>query len=379
MTKLHPAPRVGPQYRFPPIVESPADLVVEQILRQIAVPPDVLGEAKRRRDLILRVAREHEAANRSYRSGSIAHGTHNSPLGDADGGVVIDRRPHEFRAYGPDAPGGGLGPEAFYRSFAAFIEPRVRAAGYPNLSLDLTGNRAIKFEFNEPVEFEDGEPVDPYVDLIVALRRDQEHHGLWIPNRRRRWWDPADPERHTWLMTERDPRELAVHRTHVVRLAKRAVKRDGARSAIGPVMCSWNLSALSLDLVDERLPLATALAAFFTGAAMAIRASLTDDPAGVAGPIKLPDGITQDVAAQRLEEFAEVAWSAVGSRSPAGAKAALGGLFEFELDEIRLRDQRTLLGHPLNQSLQQRDVAGVAAAVGAHAPLKRTASDGAPR
>ena len=86
-------------------------------------------------------AGDAEAANRSYRSGSIAHGTHNSPLGDADGGVVIDRRPHEFRAYGPDAPGGGLGPEAFYRSFAAFIEPRVRAAGYPDLSLDLTGDR----------------------------------------------------------------------------------------------------------------------------------------------------------------------------------------------------------------------------------------------
>jgi hypothetical protein len=176
-----------------------------------------------------------------------------------------------------------------------------------------------------------------------------------------------------------DPRELAVHRTHVVRLAKRAVKRDGARSATGPVMCSWNLSALSLDLVDERLPLATALATFFTGAAITIRASLTDDPARVAGPIKLPDGVTQDVAAQRLEEFAEVAWSAVSSRSSAGAKAALAGLFESELDEIRLRDQRTLLGHPLNQSLQQRDVAGVAAAVGAHAPLKRMASDGVPR
>src|SRR3954447_11792015 len=276
MTKLRPALPAGSKYRFPPIVETPADLVVEQILRQMAVSPDVLNEAKRRRDLVLRMARKHEAANRTYVSGSIAHGTHNAPLGDADGGVVVDRRPQEFREFGPDAGPEARGPEAFYRSFAAFIEPRVRDAGYPRLTLDLTGNRAIKLEFNEPVEFEDGGPVDPYVDLIVALRRDQEHRGLWIPNRRQKWWDPANPERHTWLMTERDPRELAVHRPPLVRLARRAVKRAGARSAIGPVMCSWNLSALSLDVVDERLPLATALATFFTGAAITIRASLTD-------------------------------------------------------------------------------------------------------
>jgi hypothetical protein len=348
MTKIHPAPPVGSRYRFPPIFETPADLVVERILRQIAVSSDVLNEAKRRRDLVLRIAHDHEAANRTYVSGSIAHGTHNSPLGDADGGVVIDRRPRAFREFGPDAGPDARGPEAFYRSFAAFVEPRVRDAGYPRLTLDLTGNRAIKFEFNEPVELEDGGPVDPYVDLIVALRRDQEHRGLWIPNRRARWWDPANPERHTWLMTERDERALAVHRAQVVRLAKRAVKRDGARAAFGPVVCSWNLSALSLDLVTERRPIATALAAFLTDASNSIAVPLTNDPARVAGPIKLPDGVAQELAARRLAEFAEVVWAAVSSRSSAGAKAELGMLFEPEpeLDEIRLREQGRFLAIP---------------------------------
>jgi hypothetical protein len=377
MSKLHPAPIVRSlEYRFPPILETPADRVVEQILRQIAVPQEVLSEAKRRRDLVLRIARGHEASNRTYVSGSIAHGTQNSPLGDADSGVVIDRRPHIFRAFGPDAGPGARGPEVFYQSFASFIEPRVRDAGYPALTLDLTGNRAIKFEFNEPIEFEDGEPVDPYVDLIVALRRDEDDKGLWIPDRRSGWWDPANPERHTWLMTRRDDRALSVHRAHVVRLAKRAVKRDGARNPLGPVMCSWNLSALSLELVTSRRPLATALAAFFTDASTAIAASVTDDPAGVAGPIKLPRGITQELAARRLADFAEIAWAAVTSRSPAGASAALANLFAAELDDIRVREQRALQAHPLNHSLQQRDIAGATTALGSQVPLKPTASDG---
>ena len=379
MTKLRPTLPAGSKYRFPPIVETPADLVVEQILQQIAVSPDVLNEAKRRRDLVLRITREHEAANRTYVSGSIAHGTHNAPLGDADGGVVVDRRLQEFREFGPDAGPEARGPEAFYRSFAAFIELRVRDAGYPRLTLDLTGNRAIKFEFNEPLEFEESGAVDPYVDLIVALRRDQEHRGLWIPNRRARWWDPANPERHTWLMTERDDRALAVHRAHVVRLAKRAVKQDGVRTGLGPVVCSWNLSALSLDLVSERRPIATALAAFLTDASSSIAVSLTDDPARVAGPIKLPDGVTQELAARRLAGFADVVWAAVSSRSSGGAKAELGALFESELDEIRVRDQGSLLGHPLNRSLQQRDVAGVTATLGSQVSLKPTASDGSRR
>jgi hypothetical protein len=363
-------------YRHPPIVASPADRVIEKVLRQIAVRLDVLHEAKRRRDLICDIALRHEAARRTYASGSIAHGTHNAPLGDADCGVVIDRRPELFRAFGPDAGPGGRGPEAFYQLFAAFIEAQVREAGYPRLELDLTGNRAIKFVFNEPVELDELGPVDPYVDLIVALRRDEDHKGLWIPNRRAAWWDPANPERHTELMTSRDPRSLSVHRTHVVRLAKRAVKRDGARDGGVQVMCSWNISALSLDLVESRVPLATALAEFFEGASAAIGRELTDDPAHVAGPIPLPDGVTQAMAARRLAEMAQVVWAAVGSHSEFEAERILSALFGTEIDEVRASEQARLHRHPVNRALRNRDTGAIASALSATVPLKRTASDG---
>lgn len=363
-------------FRHRPIVDSPADRVIEQILREIAVRDDVLSEARRRRDLVRRIALSHESARRTYISGSIAHGTHNAPLGDADCGVVIDRRPEAFRTFGPDAGPCARGPEPFYQLFAAFIEPQVRDAGYPKLELDLTGNRAIKFVFNEPIEFDDLGVVDPYVDLIVALRRDEDHKGLWIPNRRAGWWDPANPARHTELMTRRDPPPLSVHRTHVVRLGKRAVKRDGARPGGTQVICSWNLSALSLDLVDERRALATALADFFDRVANSIARQLTDDPAGVAGPIQLPDGVSQEQAARRLAEMAAAVWEATDSLSEAGARAALTPVFGTELDAIRARDQAKLTADPVNGAIRGRDPVAIAGALGAAVSLKRTASDG---
>jgi hypothetical protein len=365
------------RYRHPPLVESPADRVLERILHEISVRQDVLDEAKKRRNLVCEIAMQHEAARRTYFSGSIAHGTHNAPLGDADCGVVADRRVPDFRLYGPDAGSVGEGPEQFFQAFAAFIGPELRAAGYPSLTLDLSGNRAIKFVFNDPVEFDELGPVDPYVDLIVALRRDDEDKGLWIPNRRRGWWDPANPERHTWLMTQRDPRPLVVHRAHLLRLSKRAVKRDGTTLGRVQVICSWNLSALSLDAVDDRRPLASGLAEFLGSASVSVADRLTDDPAGVAGPIKLPDGVDQAMAARRLDEMASIVWQAANSRSEQGAQAALAPLFGIELNAIRQREmQRRLTSHPLHNALVEQSPAAISSALGARIPLKRTASDG---
>jgi hypothetical protein len=158
-------------YRYPPLAPGAGDKALEEILRHIAVPKGVLDEAKRRRNLVCELAMRHPAARDTWYSGSIAHGTHNSPLGDADCGVMVDRRSLEFRAYGPDTDGVGLGPEMFIQSFAEVILPEVRAAGYPGADVDLSGNRAIKFNFNERVDFGEFGAVDPYVDLIVGLDR----------------------------------------------------------------------------------------------------------------------------------------------------------------------------------------------------------------
>ena len=355
-----------------PASNSPADAALEAILQEIAVPKAVLTEARHRRDLVLELAMTHEAARAKYVSGSVAHGTHNKPLEDTDCGVKIDRSFKAFRAFGPDAPE-SQGPEAFIQMFAAFIEPQLHARGYARAEVNLDGNRAIKFEFNEPVDIDDWGPVDPYVDLIVGLSR-ATGGGLWIPNRRENGWDAADPEHHTWLMTKRDPKALRVHRTHVLRLGKRAVKRDAVTPGQIKVMCSWNLSAIALDYVDEERPTAAGLAGLFADAASSIATGLTEDPSPVVqDPIKLPDGVTCAMASERLEEMAAIVTAAMAARSRAGAREQLKSLYGDEIDAIKAREREQL-----NRSLA---AGGDSAALGSalhlpHAP-KQTRSDGA--
>jgi hypothetical protein len=356
--------------RRAPASAAPADDALGEILREIGVPRPILDEAKRRRDLVLAIAMEHEAARAAYVSGSVAHGTENKPLEDADGGVKVNRRFEAFRRFGPDAPDGGKGPEEFIQTFADYVLPRLRERGYPKATVDLTGNRPIKFEFNEPVDIDDWGPVDPYVDLIVGLTR--EAGGLWIPNRRRNWWDAADPEHHTWLMTERDEKPLRVLRAHVLRLAKRAVKRDDVVAGRTKVMCSWNLSALALEIVDETKPLSAALMEYFAEASAAISQGLTEDPSpAVDEPIKLP-GVTTEMASLRLAEMAAVIEEARDALSPGGARIALQALYGDEIKEIRDRERKTI-----NSGFDSRDAAKVASVLTVPAAANKiTRSDG---
>jgi hypothetical protein len=349
----------------------PANGVLETILQEIAVPDAVLDEAKRRRDLVLEISMEHEAARASYASGSVAHGTENKPLEDADGGIKVNRRFEAFRRFGPDAPGGGEGPERFIAMFAEFILPRLRRRGYPNAEVDLTGNRAIKFLFNEHVDIDAWGPVDPYVDFIVGLAM-AEQDGLWIPNRCEDGWDTADPERHTWLMTRRDDKPLRVFRAHVLRLAKRAVKRDDLIPGRTKVMCSWNLSALALEIVDDLAPTADGLACFFEAASNHIRHGLTLDPSPVVQePIGLPEGVSLQLASQRLGEMAGIVRAAQHALSPAGARVELDALYGDEIRAIREREKARIDG-----GYATRDAGLLATAFG-QSTGKRTRSDGA--
>jgi hypothetical protein len=335
-----------------------ADEALGEILKEISVPMAVLEEARRRRDRVLVIAEEHEAARdgAGFPSGSVAHGTTNRPLEDADCGVKVNRRFEAFRAFGPDASE-DRGPEAFIQMFSEFVLPRLRRF-YAKAEVDLGGNRAIKFLCNETVEFDEWGPVDPYVELIVGLDR-VDGAGIWIPNRRARSWDPADPELHTELMTVRHREALRVLRAHVLRLAKRAVKRDGANGGVA-VMCSWNLSALALEQIEEEGPIAATLHDFLAGAARSIAAGLTEDPApAVVEPIKLPEGVTREMASARLEQMAAIVERAMSASSKAGARAHLEELFGPELESIREREARRARG-----AYEEGDGKKVASALG---------------
>lgn len=315
---------------------TPADHVLGDILKEIAVPRDVLEEARKRRDLVLGIAMRHQAARAGFNSGSITHGTENSPLGDADCGLKVDRRFEAFRVFGPDAPE-TRGPQEFIRMFSEFVLPALRKS-YPRAEVNLDGNRAIKFEFNEPVEFDSWGPVDPFVELIVGLER-RDGPGIWIPNRRENGWNPADPEYHTYLMVGKDPEVLRVPRAHLIRLCKRAVKRDDVVEGRTQVMFSWNLSALALDLIRESQPPTEGLLAFLRGASGEIADGLTEDPAeAVEDPLKLPEGVSNEMASARLHEMGDIVDAALHASSRGGARAHLEQLFGPEIEAIRERE-----------------------------------------
>jgi hypothetical protein len=347
---------------------SAASSVLGSILGEISVPMSVLREARARRDRVLSIARNHPAARARYSSGSVAYGTANSPLEDADGGIKIDRRLPDLREFGPDGES-GLGPSALMQHFGGYIVERLRASDYPGATADSTGKRAVKFSFHTPVDISElGEQIDPYVDFIIGLAR-VGAGGLWIPNRALDFgWDVADPEYHLEVMNRRPSSELRSHRAHVIRLAKRAIKHD-ARTRGVAVLCSWNVSALALELVrDTEQSMPDALAEFFADASADLARRLTPDPSPVVDPIDLPAGVCREVASQRLAEMAEHAREAAAAQSKPGARIAYAKLYGADVDAIREREAR---------SVDRRATAGASLAPLVSAFHKPTRSHGA--
>lgn len=340
--------------------ESAANRVIDAIRRQVAVDPNVLEAAKARRDRVRELAQEHDAARAGYNSGSVAHGTANAPLSDTDCGVVLDRRC--FPQYGPD--GAGLSPKPLLLGFQEWILPRLRA-DCPHVICEIT-KRALLFEFHETLELESGIETDPSVDLIVALDRVRAP-GLWIPNTEQVRWDPSDPQRHTELFVNTEKR-LRVHRARVIRLAKVAVKNDGERK----VMCSFNLEALALEHVTQVGSIAESLAGFLLAASEAIASGLTEDPARVSGRIKLPDGVTLEMASRRLGELGGIVANSLAASSEAEARRILSGVFGPQIDDVR-EDERS----SLRRALDSRNGAAAAALIGSPRPLKPRRSYGA--
>jgi hypothetical protein len=173
-------------------------------------------------------------------------------------------------------------------------------------------------------------------------------------------------------MTERDERDLRVLRARLLRLAKRAVKRDGAVEGGSVVMCSWNLSALALAGVKQSSQLSNGLAEFFSYASTEIARALTDDPSPViTEPIKLPSGITNDAASRRLGEMAAIVEMANSQLSIAGARNALAQLFGPEIQAVSARE-----GSRLENAIRSGDAGAVAGVIGSAVAPKPTRSYG---
>src|SRR5690349_20849497 len=118
-----------------------AEEILADVRSQIAADDDVLGEARKRRNHVTRIARKSTGTLRSLNSGSVAHGTVNCPVTDADAGVVLDRR--SYPELGAD--GDGVGPVDIADEVMDFIVDEL-IDEYPAATAEVT-KRAILFEF----------------------------------------------------------------------------------------------------------------------------------------------------------------------------------------------------------------------------------------
>lgn len=340
-----------------------SDHYIGVVRERITAAKRVLDETRNgRRDKVIRGCKSFPGYLRAFASGSLAHGTVNKPVNDADLGLVLDRRHHTI--YGPDRlDATGLAPTALMQALGEHVI-RLLLVDYPNATFKLT-KRAIEFSFNEPLSDDE----DPKVDLVICLTR-RDKPGFWIPNRDKpRGWDASDPETHTRMMTEDDARALRVFRARLIRLAKAAINNDDEQRVLIP----WNISALALLLIREQAShIPFALGTFFNDMGDHIeRHGPTADPAGVADPIKLPRDRGETV--RRLRFFGRQLMKAVEhSGDPDVVLRELGRVFRKELPEapVSVNDQ---VADGLKQSNRHPAVASILGAASA----KSERSDGA--
>lgn len=262
---------------------------IEAIRKSISADDAHLELARARTQAVRDAALTFTGALRTYGAGSLFHETVNRPVSDGDCGVVLDRR--SYPNLGPDSESGG-GPTDVVFEMAGYVLEILKQNEELGASFAETTKRAIVFHFDD----DGSDDPNPSVDLIVGLTR-AEGDGLWIPNTESNSWDASHPEGHTTLLTAL-PKDLRVHRARLIRLAKEVVKTNEPS-----VLISFNIEALALQLVSEIGGLGDGLRALFGAMAAEIEDGLTQDPCDVSDDIKLPDGVSNAFAAERLRYF----------------------------------------------------------------------------
>lgn len=293
--------------------------------RVLQVTPEELKEARIRRGRLAKALTDAFPGSRTYVNGSVAHGDANTPLTDVDLGVVVAAAD----GYGP----GGLGPQPLMEQAKDAIKDHLEG-DYEKLTVTVEGRkRAVLVRFGDPVTA--GQD-DFTADVITAI--DNPHDaGLFIPNTTlAEGWDRADPETHTELILnaiEATDRAFA----RVIRLLKHWRDRHG------DPLCSWNIKALALECIaEDPISLIQGLEMFFAHAAKSIADELTEDPAKVAGKIKLPKGMTRNDAARRLRRAQDKVQEAIEHEQagrPALAQHALHAVLPEVVPDSNEADQ----------------------------------------
>lgn len=260
--------------------------ILNDIRSQTDAHPEPLAEARDRLDLARAAAITFPGALRTYRSGSLPQNTFIHPVGDGDGGLVLDRRVYPM--LGPD--GEGDTPTEITAKLCSLLGPAVRDV-YPNARCH-TSKRGPKIFFGQPVDDQ-----DPTVDLVVALTR-KNGAGLWIPNLETDTWEASHPEYHVELFTS-GSQSLRRTRRRVVRLLKAWNKQYNQ-----PGFSSHNLTVWAWEFVEPGMGIASALSTVLSEALARVEAGkATTDPAGVSPNVKLL--VSRSTATKRLQTAAD--------------------------------------------------------------------------
>jgi hypothetical protein len=330
---------------------------LNSIRKRIQAHDQPLKEARGRRDDVLRAASSFPGALRVFASGSLRTGFVNHPVGDGDGGLVLDRR--VFPALGPD--GNNELPYEKVDEVQAHLLGPLRQQ-YRAVEIEKM-KRGLLISVHEPVDAEQ----DPTVDLVIGLNR-RVDDALWIPNLDRGCWDASHPERHVELFTEGEP-ELRRIRAWVTRIAK---AWNGQWEEDDRAFCSFNLAALVREGITAPMPLEAAVTTFFTYSAAALKNGPTQDPAGVSEPIRLPLG--QRAAVERLAfAAAGIAEALAHDDDPARVAQAIGRVFP------KLTGERAAWADALSSGNSRVGIGATGAVVlgSGVSPIKTTRSYGA--
>jgi hypothetical protein len=336
---------------------SNTDDILNKVRDQIDAHPEPLAEARERLVVVRAAAEGFTGALRTCASGSLAQNTFIHPVGDGDGGLVLDRR--AYPNMGPD--GGGETPTTTTDQLCALLGPAVRET-YPNARCGRS-KRGPKISFGEPV---DGQ--DPTVDLVLAMTR-RKGSGLWIPNLETNSWEASDPERHVTLFTS-GSEGLRRTRRRVIRLLKAWNKQFST-----PGFSSHNLTTWAWEFVESGMGMATALKTVLSKAEARVDAGIgTRDPAGVSPNVQLL--VPRATAVRRLRTAATAVTEALDHDDDVEAvQSALSRMFFNYLDDP-LADQRTRTVAALRRNIPVTTATlGLA---GAAAVVRPTRAFGAP-
>lgn len=257
--------------------------------REVNANPEIVEEARRRRDLFREAFDAEDDVVACLPSGSLARGSQIEPINDVDMIIVFDAETHEgWGTPGQSAKEALDEVQSRVRSLLGSSEGSVAQ----EVRLARSRTHAVKCWLDDP-----DDESSFTVDVTPALRVDGS--TLLIPEKRSEKWIRTAPE----LLIDRVAARHAEWRSFVplVRTLKRWNRDAGA------TMKSLLVEVLALD----HLPIGEApdaVARFFTASGVAI-ASPVEDPAGLCGEIQ-PE-LDRGRARARLEAAAETSWRAV--------------------------------------------------------------------